>query len=558
MTEKAAKLSPEEEAIKLKLEDRWWRLNNLYWVEDDDGNKVKFKCRWSQKIFYWGMHWLNDILKVRQLGISTFCGIFQLDLCLFVPNQTCGIIDITEFDAIKKLSKVKFAYEHLDDPDDPATADLGKMLKQAIKLDADSSKELAFSNGSKIWAGVTMRGGRVNFLHISELGYIAFKNPTKAKEIAAGSFNTVHANNWIVIESTHEGGRVGLNYEMIQLARKSGENPGPMDWKMFFFAWWQEPKYELVSEEPVPVPERVQKYFTQLEKECHIELSVEKKNWYVKKAQIPSIDMARQFPGTIDEALEAKTEGAIYGDEMAELRSKGRIIDFEPDVNSPLFTVWDLGNSDYTAIWLMQIAGRDVLVNNFYMNQGKEPAHYAAKMLEWEALYKRPFKRHFWPHDAKSVGIGGVSWASQMEKAGLYNYTIVPRTPDIWQGINALRALLPRFYFHASNCSVEFEGADKGADGKGKVLPSGIACMEGYHKNTTAVGGKIIEAPVHDETSHSVDAMRTFSEGHALGLIDRALGQMRRAPNQSQTAITGISKRGSFANKKGGDRTALR
>lgn len=551
MTEEVAKLSPEERTIEAKIKDRWWRLNNLYWVENDDGNKVKFKCRWSQKIFYWGLHWLNDVLKVRQLGISTFTNLLQLDLCLFTPNQTCGIIDITRDDAIKKLSKVKFAYEHLDDPDDPETCELGAAIKQTVYLigKENSSSEFSFANGSKIWAGVTMRGGRVNFLHISELGYIAVKNAQKAKEISAGSFNTVHRNNWIVIESTHEGGRVGLNYEMIQLARRSGPNPGPMDWKMFFFGWWQEPKYELISTEPIPLSENVEKYFKRCEEINNITLSVEKKNWYMKKCVIPGIDMARQFPGWIDEALEAKVDGAIYGDYIATLRLKGRVMDFEPDTNAPMFTCWDLGNSDYTAIWLLQIVGLDILAVNFYMNQGKVPAHYAAKMLEWEELYQRPIKRHFWPHDAKNVSIGGVSWAGESEKAGLFNYTIVPMTPDVWGGINALRALLPRFYFHATNCSIEFEGEDKGADGRGKTLPSALACLEAYRKNTEALGGNIVEKPVHDETSHCCDALRTFSEGKALGVIDRAMGEMKRASKMPQTAITGISNRGKSSGK---------
>ena len=86
------------------LADRWWRLNHLYWIEDKEGRMVRFRPNWAQEELFHGLWFRNTILKVRQLGISTFCAIYMLDLCLFGRNQHCGIIDKT-LEAVKNYFK---------------------------------------------------------------------------------------------------------------------------------------------------------------------------------------------------------------------------------------------------------------------------------------------------------------------------------------------------------------------------------------------------------------------------------------------------------------------
>jgi hypothetical protein len=81
------------------LSNRWWRLNHLYWVEDKFGKKVRFRPNWAQEQLFRDLWWLNVILKVRQIGVSTFVDLLELDRCLFNSNQTCGIIDKTDDDA---------------------------------------------------------------------------------------------------------------------------------------------------------------------------------------------------------------------------------------------------------------------------------------------------------------------------------------------------------------------------------------------------------------------------------------------------------------------------
>lgn len=522
-----------EKAIAAKLSNRAWRLNNLYWIEDENGVKRKFRLNWAQRAFFAAMWWLNVILKARQLGMSTFIMLAQLDRCLFNANQTCGLIDKTDEDAKKKLARMQFAYDHLDDPDDPTTAQLGAGIKQAVAVVVENKKELEFSNGSKVWAGTSLRGGTVQFLWISELGYIAFHFPDKAAEIKAGALNTVHAGNVVVIESTHEGGKYGLNYAMIKIAQEAPKEMTPMDWRFHFFPWHRDPKYTLPLVGPLHLDKELTEYFEQLEVKEGIRLTLEQKHWYAKKVRTQGDAMGKEFPSTPEEALNAVVQGAIYGKIISKLRRQRRIVDFEAHQIAPIFTSWDVGQSDFTAVWLLQLVGLDICVLNFYENHSEQPAHYVAKVREWERQYGRPVTKNFVPHDADHRGPGGKTWVDYAKEAGLTNIKVVPRTPDVWVGINYLRALLPRCYIHLTNCGKEWMRDEM-------PMPSGIAALEGYHTKTEVTEGTIKEMPVHDACSHPCDGLRTFAEAHARGMLEGTSTTARETKAAARVVHTGI------------------
>lgn len=508
-------MTPEEKAVAKRLGSRKWRIDNLYWLEDEKGKKVKFRRNLVQRLFWDSMWWLNVVLKSRQHGISTFVNLLQLDECLFNDHRTCGIVDKTDNDAKKKLAKIRFAYDHLDDPDDKTTATLGAAVKEAVKLTKANDHELEWSNGSKVWSGTSLRGGTVQFLHISELGPIAYNNTKKAEEIRAGALNTVHADCKVVIESTHEGGKFGLNYEMIVTAQQSDpENLTAMDWRFQFFAWWQDPKNRLpLAERGLYLTVEEKKYFQGLE-EGGIVLEDEQKHWYVKKSLTQKHAMMKEHPSTPEEAINAVVKGAIYGPTMAKLRRDARIRNFPHDSTKPMYTFWDLGQSDYTSIWVIQPMGLEFAWLKHFAWHREEPRFYVAKLEEWETEMGVTFSKHYLPHDAANMVGPGISWQGQFIEAGLpaNRIVIVPRTPDLWIGINHLRSLLPRSWFHLDGCGRE-EWCDD------EIIPSGISALEGYHTKPVDNGGRIEEKPVHDETSHSCDAARTFAEAHLRGML---------------------------------------
>ena len=514
-----------ESAILEKLNDQFWRVNNLYWIQgltpDGELTKLKFKMNRVQEDYYWNQWWRNDILKSRQHGMSTLIAILMLDQALFNPEQTCGIIDKTDDDAVKKLAKQKYAYDHLDDDDDPYLAPLGAAIKEAIQVVPPSNDHnFTFSNNSKIWAGTNLRGGTMSYLWISELGYTAFFFPKKAAEIKSGSFNTAHRGSKIVIESTHEGGKTGLNYEMIRLAQSAPprDQMTELDWQFHFYAWHDDPKNHLPMrpDQTLTMTQEETKYFKTLEEEHGISLSMEQKAWYIKIQHTQKDDMRKEHPSTPEEALNAVIKGAIYGEQISRMRREKRIIDFSVDPSYPLWSFWDLGQSDHTSMGLFQFTGRDYSVIDTFTWKGEDYRFYLSKIEEWERKYGF-ISADFLPHDGNhKQGAMKHSWKDAFEQGGRKNVHIVPRTPDRWIGIRHLRALLPRMWIHATNCDVVRE-VGYGFDSE--EIPSAITCLESYHTMPTESGARIMEMPVHDHTSHTCDMFRTFSEAHARGML---------------------------------------
>lgn len=73
-------------------------------------------------------------------------------------------------------------------------------------------------------------------MHVSELGYVAAHAPLRAREIVTGAMNAVSKDGVIVRESTHEGGKFGLNYEMTKASMEMVGKPlSSLDWKFFSF-----------------------------------------------------------------------------------------------------------------------------------------------------------------------------------------------------------------------------------------------------------------------------------------------------------------------------------
>lgn len=86
------------------------------------------------------------------------------------------------------------------------------------------------------------------------------------------------------------------------------------------------------------------------------------------------------------------------------------------------------------------------------------------------------------------------------------NVRVVPRTTDVWRGINTLRELLERSFFHART-------QEKARGFCGEEEPGGVEHLELYRSRPPGVGGAIAESPVHDGHSHTADARTNLCGG---------------------------------------------
>ena len=521
--------------LKGRLDDPLWRLNNLYWIENKVGHMQRFSLNAAQMRLHRNLWYRNAVLKARQLGISTYVAMLMLDRCLFTPNYHAGIIDKTLPDAEQKLEKIRFAWEHLDylppepSPENRALAYLGALIKQhsgvlrrnTLRPAADARTRLAFANGSDIRPGTTLRGGTLQMLHVSELAHVSVHSPWRAREIRTGAINTVGAQGTIILESTHEGGRYGVNYELMQQAMENAakEELSPLDFRFFFFSWFDNPDYALGGRHRWD--DSLETYFSRLEEKYATPLSVPQKQWYARMQRIMGAAMRQEYPSAPDEAFSTGNEGAIYGSQMAQLREQGRIgRAFAYNPAEPLYTAWDLGLSDHTAIWLIQHWGQNVYWLNHYAANQYPLEHYAGKIHEWEHRYG-PIAAHFLPHDAAHRDPHGYSYVENLAEQGIHAVRVVPRTPDVWRGINALRRLLPRSWFHPDTMAQRITAS-------GESEPSGLTCLEMYRTAPPGSSGTCREVPLHDAYSHSADAARMFAEAFTHGVVEPV--SLRRSP----------------------------
>lgn len=503
-------LPTDAETLEQCLKDPHWRVFSgcLYKImvkgdgDDTDGFTMPFIPNAAQEKFVNRLWYRNVILKARQLGFTTLIAILWLDHALFNADQRCGIIaqDLEKAKSIFR-DKVKFAYDNLPE-----------QIRVRFPLAKDSADELLFShNNSSIKVGVSLRSGTFHRLHISEFGKICAQFPIKAEEVMTGSIPTVPTNGILVIESTAEG-RTGDFFSICQSAQANFAQRKKLtqkDYRFHFYAWWQEPKYRLDSSTVVISPED-HDYFDEIEMivkrdmGIDIKLDLDQRAWYVatKDAEFKGREdrLWREYPSHPAEAFQVSTDGNYYAKDMAALRKRGGITDV-PELDLPVNTFWDIGNSDGCAIWFHQESnGQDRFIS-YYEAHGETLKHYVAELRSKGYV----FGAHFLPHDAAHERLSDTNKSTVDMLRDLMpgeKFVIVPRITYLMEGIQQTRAAMRNYFFDKTNCKL------------------GIDRLDGYKKRWSEIDMRYIDLPDKSNgCSEGADALRQHAQAKASGLI---------------------------------------
>lgn len=171
--------------------------------------------------------------------------------------------------------------------------------------------------------------------------------------------------------------------------------------------------------------------------------------------------------------------GSVFGGLMPE------VCEFEHPGDG-IYTNWDLGISDSTAIWFWRVTGGVVEFVDFMEASGK-PFSYFADAIDEKAY---DYRLHWLPHDARArtfVSGGTVQEAAIARWQG--HVGIVPSL-SLADGIQAGRWLLgqrPRFH---QRCA------------------EGVEALKAYHYEWDEDRKILGNLPVHDWSSHPADAFR--------------------------------------------------
>lgn len=483
---------------KSLIASREWRLSNLYKIKDKHGDVIDFKPNWAQLTLL-KPHYLNLILKARQLGVTTFFSLMFLDTCLFNDNINAAIIADNKPTAREIfVDKVKFAYDNLPE-----------WVRQLTPAYRDNVNELRFSNGSVFRVSTGLRGGTVQLLHITEFAKICIENPSKAAEIMSGALNTVQVGQFITIESTARG-REGFFYDMCKRAisrEQNGMPLGALDWKFWFFPWWKESAYSIYDSHEI-VHRDMEKYFDELAFNG-INLNDGQKSWYIKKSDTQGEYMKREFPSTPEEAFETANDGYYFANLMAKARVEKRVCHIPPDDHAFKYAAWDIGFADSTAIWVFQVVGREVHFLDYYENSGEALGHY----VKW--IKDRPYtiEKHFMPFDAAAKSAAtGKGYCDYAREMGL-KVDIIPKTPNELVDIELVRVYFNRLWFDLHRTS------------------NGMKAIENFRKEWNEKLGCFRERSLHDWASHGTKALI-----YAINGVDKMIHTRGMTPEQWKAA----------------------
>jgi hypothetical protein len=189
-------------------------------------------------------------------------------------------------------------------------------------------------------------------------------------------------------------------------------------------------------------------------------------------------------------SFEGFQEGTIYGTAMLQAEKDKRITDVPYNPQWPVFTFWDLGYGDATAIWFAQRLGDRINLIDYYEQSGAGIPHYA-KILRNEKPYN--YVSHYWPHDGRAGDFStGEVRRDVGESNGIRPIEIVKRG-SIEDGIEAVRKILPRCYFDREKCA------------------SGIAALQAYAYKKDEERNEFSAKPLHNWASNGSDALRTMA-----------------------------------------------
>ena len=214
-------------------------------------------------------------------------------------------------------------------------------------------------------------------------------------------------------------------------------------------------------------------------------------------------DVRENYPETEEAAIEDRNiKGVYYSKQMSDARKDGRICAVPYVSGFEVYTAWDLGVRDATAIWFFQHIGKQFRFIDYYENTGMSQAHYAKILKEKDYVYGD----HFMPHDVEKRQSGGavdcdaaLSVKEISENLGIRPVLTVKKGKDsqaILNAIETVRNILGQCVFDSKKCA------------------KGILCLESYRAEYDDESNLLDKKPAENFAIHGADAMRCFALGY--------------------------------------------
>lgn len=206
-----------------------------------------------------------------------------------------------------------------------------------------------------------------------------------------------------------------------------------------------------------------------------------------------------QYLQEFEVSWSAALVGAYFATALDSADLDGRIGNVPWEPNLDVTVSFDLGIADSTAIWFIQTMPREnvIRVIDYYEESGQGLHHYV------KILRERPYNygTYLFPHDVMVRELGSGSSRYEMLQALGVRPTVVAKL-SVSDGIEAIRASLPRCYFDRGNCA------------------DGLKALRHYHRAFNSRTNDWRDRPNHDWSSHATDSFRYACVGLRDDLSD--------------------------------------
>jgi hypothetical protein len=229
--------------------------------------------------------------------------------------------------------------------------------------------------------------------------------------------------------------------------------------------------------------------------------------WFVSKLTVDDTqhvsqkDLAKEALETSEDMMQQEwytsfflgVEGSYYSKYLNSIRINGQIDKAPWMPYEKVHLAADIGHDDATAIVWFQVKNNCVFIIDAYSNRKQGLDHYAKIILSKPYTYGKMI----FPHDLAVTEFGsGLTRKEQAINLGL-NPTIAPKL-SIEDGIEAVRALIPRCYFDEKKCAPL------------------IKALESYRQEYDSQRQVYKPKPLHDFASDYADAFRYLAVSQNL------------------------------------------
>ena len=475
-----------------QLHKKNYRLNNLYRIISKNGENIPFRMNPVQAYVEENSWYREVILKARQVGLSTYSILDFVDDAIWNENCSVGIVSYSLIHAKHILKRI---IGHAIDT-------LPEWLDVNVK--SRSAQEISFSNGSVLRVDTTLRGVSCQRVLVTEFGKTCAREPLRAEEVVTGTLETVPKDGRITIESTAEGSD-GYFYDIVMGAAERGnEGLTSLDYKLFFFPWYQDKEYRM--DNPMNLSVKDTDYFKAVEKELGIVLEDEQKWWYVRKSLLLADKMSQEYPTTMKEAFASSSEAYYFAEAIREAYADGRCVSsniYDPML--PVYAVMDIGVNDLTVISFFQVCHGENRFFDYYEDKNKGLDFYANFLLKDKPYH---YNTIFLPHDSRKRDPLDVENSYERDFKRLFQGTgtqfiVLPRK-DKQISIAHTRTKISSMVFNIA-----------------RVKPFLDHCAK-YRKKWSEAVGMFIEEPLHDIHSNHADCLMYGAQ--AISILERRKG----------------------------------